>query len=113
LLAFGATWCQPCKEDYPLLKKLHQNYKQSGFEIVGVNMDDQKQTWLAQVAKVLFTLDPCFTTKESRSIRMLGEVFNVVYLPHLYFGLVKMGVLKYHSVQLKDWGVKATGEIYN
>jgi thiol-disulfide isomerase/thioredoxin len=104
LLAFGTTWCKSCKEDYPLLKKLHQSYKQSGFEIVGINMDDKKQTWLAQVAK--YSLPWIHTTQIKKpEYTELGEVFNVVYFP-TYILVGKNGEIKYHSIQLKDYELK-------
>ena len=39
LLDFWATWCGPCKESIPHLIQLYKNYRGSGFELVGMNVD--------------------------------------------------------------------------
>ncbi len=39
LLDFWATWCGPCKESIPYLIQLYKNYRESGFELVGMNID--------------------------------------------------------------------------
>jgi thiol-disulfide isomerase/thioredoxin len=39
LLDFWATWCGPCRESIPHLIQLYKNYKDSGFELVGMNVD--------------------------------------------------------------------------
>jgi len=39
LLDFWATWCGPCKESIPHLIQLYKNYRESGFEVVGMNID--------------------------------------------------------------------------
>jgi len=39
LLDFWATWCGPCKESIPHLVQLYKNYRGSGFELVGMNVD--------------------------------------------------------------------------
>lgn len=39
LVDFWASWCAPCREEMPVLERLHQQYKDRGLVIVGVNMD--------------------------------------------------------------------------
>ncbi|MBI4424398.1 MAG: TlpA family protein disulfide reductase [Elusimicrobia bacterium] len=40
LVDFWATWCGPCLEELPDLKALYSKYKDLGFTIVGISMDD-------------------------------------------------------------------------
>jgi thiol-disulfide isomerase/thioredoxin len=40
LVDFWATWCRPCVESIPMLKRYYELYHDKGFEIVGVNVDD-------------------------------------------------------------------------
>jgi peroxiredoxin len=40
LLNFFANWCAPCNDEAPYLKDLHQNYKDRGFQVIGILHDD-------------------------------------------------------------------------
>lgn len=39
---FWASWCAPCRTSFPLLNKLHEKLKSKGFEVVGINLDEDK-----------------------------------------------------------------------
>ncbi len=39
LVDFWASWCAPCREELPVLERLHRRYKDHGLVIVGVNID--------------------------------------------------------------------------
>ncbi|WP_228390814.1 TlpA family protein disulfide reductase [Chryseobacterium contaminans] len=49
LIDFWATWCAPCVEEQPELKKLYDTYseqvKANKFEILGVSLDKNKESW--------------------------------------------------------------------
>jgi thiol-disulfide isomerase/thioredoxin len=40
LVNFWATWCVPCREEFPALVRLHQTYRQRGLSLVAVSMDE-------------------------------------------------------------------------
>jgi thiol-disulfide isomerase/thioredoxin len=40
LVTFWATWCEPCRDEYPMLNELAKEYAPKGLSVVGVNMDD-------------------------------------------------------------------------
>ncbi len=40
LVTFWATWCEPCRDEYPMLNELAKQYAPKGLQVVGVNLDD-------------------------------------------------------------------------
>ncbi|HRP58293.1 TlpA disulfide reductase family protein [Agriterribacter sp.] len=50
LLAFGATWCKPCKDNIPVLKKMYNKFRRKKFTVVYVNLDGHDAVWKSQVA---------------------------------------------------------------
>jgi thiol-disulfide isomerase/thioredoxin len=41
LVDFWATWCAPCREEIPQFKELYAQYKDQGFELIGIAMDEE------------------------------------------------------------------------
>ena len=41
LMTFWATWCEPCRDEYPMLNELAKQYASQGLQVVGVNFDDE------------------------------------------------------------------------
>lgn len=46
LIDFWASWCGPCREEYPFLKKAYAKFKDKSFEIIGISLDNNKSSWL-------------------------------------------------------------------
>lgn len=41
IVDFWATWCKPCREEFPNLREIYTEFKEKGLEIVGINLDEQ------------------------------------------------------------------------
>ena len=39
LINFWASWCGPCRQEMPLLDRLHHRYEDTGFAVLGVNVE--------------------------------------------------------------------------
>lgn len=42
LVDFWATWCGPCRDEFPNIKKAYEKYHEHGFEVVGVSIDQER-----------------------------------------------------------------------
>lgn len=51
LLDFWASWCGPCRDQNPELVELYSKWKDKGFEIFAVSLDQTKEDWVAAIKK--------------------------------------------------------------
>jgi len=49
LVDFWASWCGPCRATNPSVVRLYKKYKDRGFEVFGVSIDDKKNAWLKAI----------------------------------------------------------------
>jgi len=49
LIDFWASWCGPCRRENPNVVKLYNQYKDKGFTILGVSLDNDRNRWLAAI----------------------------------------------------------------
>jgi thiol-disulfide isomerase/thioredoxin len=77
MINFWATWCGPCRQEMPLLEKIHKKYKPMGFTMLGVNVEpDPKaaEAWLAKEMPVTFPI--AFDTKSE-----VSKLYKVAGMP--------------------------------
>jgi len=42
MLDFWASWCDPCKESFPLMDQLQKKYGPQGLVVIAVNVDEKR-----------------------------------------------------------------------
>ena len=42
MVDFWASWCDPCKESFPVMEELQKHYGPQGFIIIAVNVDENR-----------------------------------------------------------------------
>lgn len=57
-LDFWASWCVPCAKSFPFLDQMQRDLKGQGFEVIAINLDEERQDALGFLKKhpVGFTL---------------------------------------------------------
>jgi thiol-disulfide isomerase/thioredoxin len=51
LLNMWATWCGFCREEMPVLVRMQDEHRDAGFEIIGLNVDDESADEINQFAE--------------------------------------------------------------
>jgi uncharacterized protein (TIGR02145 family) len=49
LIDFWAGWCAPCRKENPNVLKVYNEFKEKGFEIIGVSLDRTKDMWIQAI----------------------------------------------------------------
>ncbi|PPE70288.1 TlpA family protein disulfide reductase [Caldimonas thermodepolymerans] len=52
MINFWATWCGPCREEMPHLNRLYEKYRNSGFVVLAVNIDDDARQAESMAARL-------------------------------------------------------------
>jgi thiol-disulfide isomerase/thioredoxin len=59
LITFWATWCEPCRDEFPMLNELVKQYAPQGLHVVGVNLDGDGD--LILMRRFIIHYKPAFT----------------------------------------------------
>ena len=71
-----ATWCGPCRQEMPLLDELYARYQRVGFNLLGVNIDDDSQRAMRMVDELGIRFPVLFDERKE-----VSELYNVEAMP--------------------------------
>ncbi len=82
LVFFWASWAGPIKTDLPELTKLSQKYKDKGFEILGINLDNERASLDTFLKTNPFPWPQIF--EENGMDSRLSTEFGIISLPTMF-----------------------------
>jgi thiol-disulfide isomerase/thioredoxin len=88
---FWASWCGPCAKSFPFLNEMHQQFKDKGLQIVGINLDED----MGDAKEFLTKYPPDFTVTADVS-KQCAKDFDVKAMPSSYIIDRKGGVQNIH-----------------
>jgi peroxiredoxin len=80
LIDFWAAWCGPCRKENPNVVRMYDRFKNKGFEIIGVSLDQSKEKWVKAIAddKLPWVHVSDLQGWESSA----AQLYNVSAIPH-------------------------------
>lgn len=73
---FWATWCEPCRDEYPMIVDLAKQFKAQGVEVVGVDMDDESDMNL--VRRFIARMQPPFPNYRQKTGIDLDKFYDSI-----------------------------------
>ncbi len=80
LVDFWATWCGPCVQEIPVLKRIYEAYHEKGFDIVAISLDRERETLEAFVKERELPWTILF---EDEGRNPLADYYGVMGIPQM------------------------------
>jgi peroxiredoxin len=96
-LNFWATWCGPCRFEMPSMQELYTRFKDDGFVIVAVNLQEDKRT----VQKFIDSLGLTFPVLLDKS-GSVGATYGARSIPTSYI-VDRNGYVIAGTIGTREW----------
>lgn len=95
MINFWASWCGPCRQEMPILDAMYEQYKDLGFTILGVNVEEDPEG-----ARKLLKSIPVNFPVLLDSENAVSELYKVVAMPSTYL-VDRDGNLRFYHMGYK------------
>ena len=76
MINFWATWCGPCRQEMPLLDELYTRYQRVGFNLLGVNIDDDSRRAMKMIEELGVSFPVLFDARKE-----VSKLYSVEAMP--------------------------------
>ncbi len=77
MVTFWATWCEACMIEMPSIVQLRNKFKDQGFEVLGINLDENSEVVVPRTVKQFKIEFPIFKDQDGKT----SEFFDVRAIP--------------------------------
>jgi len=77
LINFWATWCEACMHEMPSLVELRNSFHSRGFEVFGINLDENPDTVVPKIVEQFHIPFPIFKDPEGS----VADLFDIHAIP--------------------------------
>lgn len=99
LIDFWASWCGPCRKENPHVVQVYEDFRDKGFEILGVSLDTRRDAWIDAIEKD--GLDWFHVSDLKGWQSSAGQLYGVNSIPHTVL-LDKDGMIIAKGLRAKE-----------
>jgi thiol-disulfide isomerase/thioredoxin len=82
LVDFWASWCGPCRAEFPTMRRIYARYKNYGLKVVGVTLDSDESKATDAAKKASLTYSHVFDGKGWNNA--VAQLYRVRGIPQVY-----------------------------